>query len=405
MKECGDLLPPEELVDLFLPHNADSMISSASFMVPQDAADNSSNKTFACGYCSRKFRRQEHLKRHVRSMHGPEKPYKCLHCDKKFSRLENCEQHQRTHGFHPMGLFYPPLLGSGIFPSASDSDTFNHPLSIPVNLDSRILLNDPFSPSDSQFSQTCGGMTPTGSSDGAKTPPVLSFSETPIFRKQAMPEFEVGSQLGGDKYRYSMIRSDQIRLLMVHKGSFEVPINCSMKAVTMKEIEELKINYYALSYAWGEKHSSLFQLLDINIHDITAEDSMQSLNPDVPQVLANLPSQSMSLWPNLFDALKRLRSTGEDLWFWIDAVCIYVFRRQDSCHRFWRRLPPETVVFSQHFFQDRRIFSPFTSTYKILVSNIFIAVYKRRVLPFSLHNLNTLFLITPLSFLHFFFLS
>ncbi|KAI0175624.1 hypothetical protein GGR52DRAFT_537456 [Hypoxylon sp. FL1284] len=56
------------------------------------------SKTFVCDQCHRRFRRQEHLKRHVRSLHTGEKPYECNECGKKFSRSDNLSQHARTHG-------------------------------------------------------------------------------------------------------------------------------------------------------------------------------------------------------------------------------------------------------------------------------------------------------------------
>ena len=55
------------------------------------------SKTFVCSLCSRRFRRQEHLKRHYRSLHTEEKPFECGDCGKKFSRSDNLAQHARTH--------------------------------------------------------------------------------------------------------------------------------------------------------------------------------------------------------------------------------------------------------------------------------------------------------------------
>ncbi|KAK9583028.1 hypothetical protein V6Z92_007194 [Aspergillus fumigatus] len=56
------------------------------------------SKTFVCSLCSRRFRRQEHLKRHYRSLHTQDKPFECHECGKKFSRSDNLAQHARTHG-------------------------------------------------------------------------------------------------------------------------------------------------------------------------------------------------------------------------------------------------------------------------------------------------------------------
>jgi C2H2 transcription facotor len=56
------------------------------------------SKTFVCELCNRRFRRQEHLKRHYRSLHTGDKPFECHECGKKFSRSDNLSQHARTHG-------------------------------------------------------------------------------------------------------------------------------------------------------------------------------------------------------------------------------------------------------------------------------------------------------------------
>lgn len=56
------------------------------------------SKTFVCELCNRRFRRQEHLKRHYRSLHTQDKPFSCNECGKKFSRSDNLAQHSRTHG-------------------------------------------------------------------------------------------------------------------------------------------------------------------------------------------------------------------------------------------------------------------------------------------------------------------
>ncbi|KAK6453819.1 uncharacterized protein RJT20DRAFT_111607 [Scheffersomyces xylosifermentans] len=56
-----------------------------------------STKIYLCNYCSRRFKRQEHLKRHFRSLHTFEKPYDCSICNKKFSRSDNLNQHLKIH--------------------------------------------------------------------------------------------------------------------------------------------------------------------------------------------------------------------------------------------------------------------------------------------------------------------
>ncbi|KAG0208290.1 hypothetical protein BGX28_000682 [Mortierella sp. GBA30] len=61
----------------------------------------SGGKLFTCHYddCGKIFKRSEHLKRHVRSIHTQEKPFGCpIHnCTKRFSRSDNLNQHIRIH--------------------------------------------------------------------------------------------------------------------------------------------------------------------------------------------------------------------------------------------------------------------------------------------------------------------
>jgi hypothetical protein len=73
------------------------------------------SKTFVCTLCSRRFRRQEHLKRHYRSLHTHDKPFECTDGGKKFSRSDNLSQHQRTHGSGSivMGVLEGPPMGMG----------------------------------------------------------------------------------------------------------------------------------------------------------------------------------------------------------------------------------------------------------------------------------------------------
>ncbi|KAG0368199.1 hypothetical protein BGZ54_002474 [Gamsiella multidivaricata] len=69
--------------------------------------DNSGCKVFTCRFddCGKIFKRSEHLKRHVRSIHTMEKPFECpIHnCPKRFSRSDNLNQHIRIHRHNGRG--------------------------------------------------------------------------------------------------------------------------------------------------------------------------------------------------------------------------------------------------------------------------------------------------------------
>lgn len=60
-------------------------------------AEDDEPKPFPCLECEKQFKRLEHLKRHIRSVHSSIRPFHCKYCEKKFSRLDNLAQHSKTH--------------------------------------------------------------------------------------------------------------------------------------------------------------------------------------------------------------------------------------------------------------------------------------------------------------------
>lgn len=86
------------------------------------ASDEDVSKAFVCDECNRRFRRQEHLKRHYRSLHTREKPFECDKCAKRFSRSDNLTQHARTHNRGPQ------YSGSG----DGDADSSDGPSPTPI---------------------------------------------------------------------------------------------------------------------------------------------------------------------------------------------------------------------------------------------------------------------------------
>ncbi|KAI5286958.1 hypothetical protein KEM54_006349 [Ascosphaera aggregata] len=92
------------------------------------------SKTFVCTLCGRRFRRQEHLKRHYRSLHTSDKPFECSECGKKFSRSDNLAQHARTHGnatvimnVHTNGMVETHEIRTGNQHQGRTTHTHTHP--------------------------------------------------------------------------------------------------------------------------------------------------------------------------------------------------------------------------------------------------------------------------------------
>ncbi|GAC97343.1 potential zinc finger protein [Pseudozyma hubeiensis SY62] len=84
-----------------------------------------SGKVYTCKVpgCGKCFKRSEHLKRHVRSIHTDDKPFLCPFpsCNKRFSRHDNLNQHARVH----------TSMGGGVAGSAGEEYDASsvHPMS------------------------------------------------------------------------------------------------------------------------------------------------------------------------------------------------------------------------------------------------------------------------------------
>ncbi|KAI8877718.1 hypothetical protein K501DRAFT_306151 [Backusella circina FSU 941] len=69
--------------------------------VSNNPNNSSGARMFTCKTdgCGKIFKRSEHLKRHIRSIHTLEKPFECPYhsCSKRFSRSDNLNQHIRIH--------------------------------------------------------------------------------------------------------------------------------------------------------------------------------------------------------------------------------------------------------------------------------------------------------------------
>lgn len=95
------------------------------------------SKTFVCDLCNRRFRRQEHLKRHYRSLHTQEKPFECNECGKKFSRSDNLAQHARTHAG---GAIVMNLIEEGSEVTTFDGSMMTGPVGDDYNTYGKVLF-------------------------------------------------------------------------------------------------------------------------------------------------------------------------------------------------------------------------------------------------------------------------
>jgi len=109
---------PESIEDKVLGSNNNHIDDYSLIKKPieKEVINSDDEKPFKCESCTKAFRRSEHLKRHIRSVHSNIRPFPCKFCDKKFSRSDNLAQHLRTHNkWGARILVIDPLDGSYLF--------------------------------------------------------------------------------------------------------------------------------------------------------------------------------------------------------------------------------------------------------------------------------------------------
>lgn len=132
------------------------------------------SKTFVCTLCSRRFRRQEHLKRHYRSLHTHDKPFECNECGKKFSRSDNLSQHARTHG---VGAIVMGVLEDGELPPTDNGSPID-------NTDAGILGNVLFEAAQAAGINSSSSSSSNGSSHRGSLSPAPSMDSMKQIKKR-----------------------------------------------------------------------------------------------------------------------------------------------------------------------------------------------------------------------------
>jgi len=136
------------------------------------------SKTFVCTLCSRRFRRQEHLKRHYRSLHTHDKPFECNECGKKFSRSDNLSQHARTHG---AGAIVMGVLEDGELPPTETGSPID-------DSDAGILGNVLFEAAQAAAANASSSSSSSGSSHRDSLSPAPSMENTKQMKKRKREE-------------------------------------------------------------------------------------------------------------------------------------------------------------------------------------------------------------------------
>jgi len=121
-----------------------------------------------------------------------------------------------------------------------------------------------------------------------------------------------------NRYNYTLLRGDEIRLLSISKGNKEAPLNCKM---LIKPLKDVRKKYNALSYHWGSNDAGSAKNM------ITIVDAQPSLAAVVGHAMGKgkpndpIPKQFF-IHDNLNSALRHLRQENRPVFIWVDAICI-----------------------------------------------------------------------------------
>lgn len=123
------------------------------------------------------------------------------------------------------------------------------------------------------------------------------------------------------EYKYTKLQDGQIRIILLQPSDdADSDLKISLVACT---VEELDFEFAALSYTWGEGEPD---------HPVWVEpDEVDA--PSQPSAFADVVVTSMRaaqmvrntrfmIKPNLYAALKHLRTREHEVALWVDAICI-----------------------------------------------------------------------------------
>ncbi|KAM5343497.1 hypothetical protein ACJ41O_012034 [Fusarium nematophilum] len=162
-----------------------------------------------------------------------------------------------------------------------------------------------------------------------------STKTSPVLRPK--PE-EAGDLLGQtgesleNEYKYLEINPTQFRLLILSKGQRSDAIHCALKTVDSRELDQSDIVYQALSYSWGSEDDGGYHIFLRDIDIPLSEDRTERGGLFLLAAHQVIPRR-FRVRSNLYQALKRLRSKTEDMWLWVDAICIDQANNEEKTHQ------------------------------------------------------------------------
>ena len=120
------------------------------------------------------------------------------------------------------------------------------------------------------------------------------------------------AQEGISQYQYEpLCETRSFRLVIIHSGSQDAPLKCSMKTCTL----DSSPGFQALLYTWGSPYPD---------EDGNSAGERSSGDLKLPTRSCHLDCSEgyLLVTNNLLDALYQFRDNTSDLQLWVDAICI-----------------------------------------------------------------------------------
>lgn len=151
-------------------------------------------------------------------------------------------------------------------------------------------------------------------------------------------------------FSYQKLGANEIRLVHISEDAQESsPLSCQLVHVDFTTDPV----FHALSYVWGDTSNPRSILLDGSIVNIE-----KNLHDALVQIRQNIPSFREIL-------REETENVTQDVFLWIDALCIYTSRLGVCNRQKWRPLPPFLAVFNGRFLRapEYRNFFPYPVIY------------------------------------------
>jgi len=134
-------------------------------------------------------------------------------------------------------------------------------------------------------------------------------------RLKTMIQRRILPRVRTNRFKYSPIADDEIRLLGIRAGKPEDDVFC---VIFKRKLAHVKQKYEALSYSWGNARADC----EIHIQDLNVQLPNQTKKLSFVDAAQLKGPRRFFVRPNLYAAITHLRKEKKDVTFWIDAICI-----------------------------------------------------------------------------------